>query len=88
MRGEEPLGGRVVGRVGDRVRDQVHLQVAKVTDGVEDGEDGEEDPAALVVSHVEVQGEEAVDSDTSEESDERPAHGEEEGGQAHSDPLS
>ena len=55
---------------------------------MEDGEDGEEDPAALVVSHVEVQGEEAVDSDTSEESDERPAHGEQEEEQAHRDPLS
>ena len=88
MGGQQPLGGGVVGRVGHRVGDQVHLQVAEVTDGVKEGEDGQEDPAALVVSHVEVQGEEAVDSETSEESDERPGHGEEEGGQAHSDTLS
>ena len=77
----------MVARVGHRVRDQVHLQVAQVTDGVEDGEDGEDDAAGLVVGHVEVEGEEAVDSDTSEESDKRPAHGEQEGGQAQSDPL-
>ena len=55
---------------------------------MEDGEDGEEDPAALVVTYVEVQGEEAVDSDTSEESDEWPTHGEKEEGQANRDPLS
>ena len=77
----------MVARVGVRVRDQVHLQVAEVTDGVDDGEDGEDEAAGLVVGHVEVQGEEAVDSEPSEESEERPAHGEKEGGQADSDPL-
>ena len=57
-------------------------------DGVEDGEDGEEDPAALVVTDVEVQGEEPVGSETSEGGDERPGHGEEERGEADSDTLS
>ena len=85
--GQEPLGEAVVGRVVERVRDQVDLQVDEVTDSVEEAEESEEDPAGLVVAHVEVEGQEAVDSEPSEESQERAAHRQQEGAEAHSQAL-
>ena len=58
-----------------------------MTARVDNGEEGEEDPACLVVGHVLVQRNDAVQAETSEEGDQLATHEKDQGEEADVDPL-